>query len=139
MNELKLMRSFYLSLQCDNEFEMITGPLILIFECFGSFLFTFSYFNFVSFSCLFLIDSAAGATAFACGKKTYNAGIAVDAAGQPIGTLLEAAIAKGYKTGVVAKSRLSHATPAAFTAHVQKRKEKERKREKEAEHKDKHN
>jgi len=63
-------------------------------------------------------DSAAGATAYACGKKTYNAGISVDASGQPIGTLLEAAIAKGYKTGIVAKSRISHATPAAFSSHV---------------------
>ena len=63
-------------------------------------------------------DSAAGATAFACGLKTYNGGIAVDADQTPCGTVLEAAKAQGYMTGLIATSRITHATPASFSSHV---------------------
>lgn len=63
-------------------------------------------------------DSAAGATAFACSLKTYNGAIGVDPQQQPCGTVLEAAKAKGYKTGLVVTSRITHATPASFSAHV---------------------
>ena len=66
-------------------------------------------------------DSAAGATAYACGVKTYNGAIAVDTAGRPLATLLEAAKARGMATGLVATSRITHATPAAFAAHVPQR------------------
>lgn len=66
-------------------------------------------------------DSAAGATAFACGVKSYNGAIAVDADGQPVATLLEGAEARGMATGLVATSRITHATPAAFSAHVTSR------------------
>jgi alkaline phosphatase len=66
----------------------------------------------------FVTDSAAGATAFACGIKTYNGGISVDMKSRPCGTVLEAAKMKGLLTGLVATSRISHATPATFAAHV---------------------
>ncbi|KAI9088329.1 alkaline phosphatase [Phlyctochytrium arcticum] len=66
-------------------------------------------------------DSAAGATAFACGIKTYNGGIAVDADAKPCGTVLESAKEKGYFTGMVVTSRITHATPASFAAHVASR------------------
>lgn len=66
-------------------------------------------------------DSAAGATAYACGIKTYNGAIAVDTAGRPVATLLEAARARGMATGLVVTSRITHATPAAFAAHVPQR------------------
>ncbi len=66
-------------------------------------------------------DSAAGATAYACGAKTYNGAIAVDTAGRPLATLLEAAKARGMATGLVVTSRITHATPAAFAAHVPQR------------------
>ncbi len=66
-------------------------------------------------------DSAAGATAYACGIKTYNGALAVDTAGQPVATLLEAAKAQGMAVGLVATSRITHATPAAFAAHVPQR------------------
>lgn len=36
----------------------------------------------------------------------------------PCGTLFEAAKSKGMKTGLVATSRITHATPASFPAHV---------------------
>lgn len=63
-------------------------------------------------------DSAAGATAYACGLKTYDGAIAVDDQHRPCRTLLEAAERRGMATGLVATSRITHATPAAFAAHV---------------------
>ena len=66
-------------------------------------------------------DSAAGATAFACGVKTYNGAIAVDTLRQPLATVLEAAEARGMATGLVATSTITHATPASFSAHVPNR------------------
>lgn len=63
-------------------------------------------------------DSAAGATAYSTGVKTYNGAIAVDTMHQPLGTVLEAAEAEGMATGLIARSRITHATPAAFAAHV---------------------
>ncbi|KAJ2776934.1 vacuolar alkaline phosphatase [Coemansia javaensis] len=67
-------------------------------------------------------DSAAGATVYSCGGiKTYNGAIGVDSRGQPCGTIMEAAKARGYVTGIVTTSRITHATPAAFAAHVEHR------------------
>ncbi|GJJ78478.1 alkaline phosphatase [Entomortierella parvispora] len=65
-----------------------------------------------------ITDSAAGATAFSCALKTYNAAIGVDRNGNPCGTILEAAKDRGMLTGMVVKSRVTHATPASFSAHV---------------------
>ncbi|CED83628.1 alkaline phosphatase [Phaffia rhodozyma] len=68
----------------------------------------------------FVTDSAAGATAFSCAMKSYNGAISVEPEGRhkPCGTVLEAAKQRGYKTGLVVTSRLTHATPACFYAHV---------------------
>ncbi|KNC52584.1 alkaline phosphatase [Thecamonas trahens ATCC 50062] len=65
-------------------------------------------------------DSAAGATCFSCALKTYNGAIGVTDSQPPeaCATVLEAAAAAGMATGVVVTSRVTHATPAAFTAHV---------------------
>ncbi|KAI8386420.1 PHO8 [Nakaseomyces glabratus] len=63
-------------------------------------------------------DSSAGATAFSCGMKTYNSGTGVGPDKTPCGTLLEAAKLKGYLTGLVVTTRLTDATPAAFSSHV---------------------
>ena len=65
-----------------------------------------------------ITDSAAGATAYAAGTKTYNGAIAVDTTQQPVATLLEAAERRGLATGLVATSRITHATPASFSSHV---------------------
>jgi len=65
----------------------------------------------------YITDSAAGATAFACGKKTKNGAIAVDTAGKPMPTLLEMAIKEGLATGLVTTCAITHATPASFIAH----------------------
>lgn len=68
-----------------------------------------------------ITDSAAGATAFACGKKTYNGAIAVDPDTTHLVTILEEAEARGMATGLVATSTIVHATPASFIAHVKSR------------------
>ncbi|OMJ07102.1 Repressible alkaline phosphatase [Smittium culicis] len=69
----------------------------------------------------FVTDSAAGAVAFASGIKTYNNALGVDRNGVPVGTNMEAAHRLGYKTGVVVKSYITDATPAAFASHVLER------------------
>ncbi|KAJ5774294.1 hypothetical protein N7457_009190 [Penicillium paradoxum] len=63
-------------------------------------------------------DSAAGATAFSCGRKSYNSAISVLPDHSPCGTVLEAAALAGYKTGLVVTTRLTDATPACFAAHA---------------------
>ena len=63
-------------------------------------------------------DSAAGATAFSCIIKTYNGAIGVNVDQVPCATIMEAAKSAGYMTGLVVTSRITHATPASFAAHV---------------------
>ncbi|KAJ5386751.1 alkaline phosphatase [Penicillium cosmopolitanum] len=63
-------------------------------------------------------DSAAGATAFSCGHKSYNGAISVLPDHSPCGTVLEAAALAGYKTGLVVTTRLTDATPACFASHA---------------------
>jgi alkaline phosphatase len=72
-----------------------------------------------------ITDSAAGATAFSCGKTTINYYVGVTPDGKPCGTLLEAAKAIGMKTGLVVTSSITDATPAAFASHAQTRKEED--------------
>ncbi len=66
-------------------------------------------------------DSASSATAYATGFKTENGAIAVDTLHRPLQTILEVAEARGMATGLVTTSRITHATPAAFAAHVSNR------------------
>ncbi len=66
-------------------------------------------------------DSAASATAFACGIKTYNGAIGVDTDTMPVRSILEEAEAHGLATGLVATSTIVHATPASFIAHEKRR------------------
>jgi alkaline phosphatase len=63
-------------------------------------------------------DSAAGATAFASGVRTFNGAVGVDADGRPVPTLLERARAVGKSTGLVTTAQVTDASPAAFGAHV---------------------
>jgi alkaline phosphatase len=69
-----------------------------------------------------ITDSAAAATSFASGIKTYNGAIGVDENKNPVGTILEEAEQKNYATGLVASSTIVHATPASFIAHNEARK-----------------
>ena len=66
-------------------------------------------------------DSAAGATAFASGVRTFNGAVGVDAQGRPVPTLLERARAAGKATGLVTTAQVTDASPAAFGAHVEDR------------------
>ncbi|KAI0004871.1 alkaline phosphatase-like protein [Xylariaceae sp. FL0662B] len=63
-------------------------------------------------------DSAAGATAFSCGKKSYNGAISMLPDSTPCGTVLEAAKKAGYMTGLVVTTDITDATPACFASHV---------------------
>lgn len=73
-----------------------------------------------------ITDSAAGATAFSCGFKSYNGAISVLPDQTPCGTVLEAAKKAGYMTGLVVTTRITDATPACFAAHVNSRQEEDR-------------
>ncbi|QPG93894.1 hypothetical protein C2857_003409 [Epichloe festucae Fl1] len=66
-------------------------------------------------------DSAAGATAFSCGKKSYNGAISMLPDYQPCGSVLEAAKRAGYATGLVVTTDITDATPACFASHVMMR------------------
>lgn len=66
-------------------------------------------------------DSAAGATAFATGEKTYNNAIGVNKDTLRVKTILQEASEKGLATGLIATSTIVHATPAAFIAHAASR------------------
>jgi len=65
-----------------------------------------------------ITDSAASGTAFATGKKTYNGGIGILEDSTTVENIVEMASKKGVKTGLVATSSITHATPASFYAHV---------------------
>lgn len=64
-----------------------------------------------------ITDSAAGATAFACGVKTYNGAIGLTTDSAACETILEELQEQGYATGLIATATIVHATPAAFAAH----------------------
>lgn len=70
-------------------------------------------------------DSAASATALASGFKTKNQAVGVDPAGKPLESILEVAHGAGLATGLVTTTRITHATPAGFVAHVPHRDEEE--------------
>jgi len=70
-------------------------------------------------------DSAAAASQFATGEKTRNESLSLSVDGYRTETLVEWATSHGLDTGIVSNMRLSHATPAAFAAHVPSRYESE--------------
>jgi len=65
-----------------------------------------------------ITDSAAGATAFATGQKSYNGAISVDTLEKDLETIIEVIQGKGVKSGLVATSSITHATPACFYSHA---------------------
>ncbi|MDI9395421.1 MAG: alkaline phosphatase [Euryarchaeota archaeon] len=84
-----------------------------------------------------ITDSSSAATAFATGYKTTNGFVSVGPSNasvlsilkspsesmqyRPLATVLEGAKLEGKATGLVATSRVTHATPAAFASHVDNR------------------
>jgi alkaline phosphatase len=69
----------------------------------------------------YVTDSAASATAWASGVKSYNGAIGVDIQGKPHRTLIERAKAAGLATGDVSTAAIQDATPGAQIAHVVQR------------------
>lgn len=65
-------------------------------------------------------DSAASATTYATGYKTYNGRISY-LNGKPLTTIAEEAMQNGKKVGVVATKVVTDATPAAFLTHSKSR------------------
>ncbi|MEC8739587.1 MAG: alkaline phosphatase, partial [Bacteroidota bacterium] len=69
-----------------------------------------------------ITDSAAGATAFSTGKKTYNGAIGLDADSNTVPNIVEIINKeKQMSAGLVATSSITHATPACFYAHQKNR------------------
>ncbi len=66
----------------------------------------------------FITDSAASGTAIACGEKTNNGRIGMDADGKKnLVSAAEFARDAGRKVGIVTSVTINHATPAAFYGH----------------------
>ena len=72
-----------------------------------------------------ITDSAAGATAFSAGTKTYNGAIGVDPNAAPLNLITEQLKTKGLSNGLIATSSITHATPASFFARADSRKKEE--------------
>lgn len=66
-------------------------------------------------------DSAAAATAMACGQRTYNSAIGVSLQQVPLRSISELAYAQGKAVGIVTTDLVTGATPSGFSAHVSKR------------------
>ena len=62
-------------------------------------------------------DSAAAATAIACGTKTYNGAVGVDAKRRRLESVAEVAHKAGKAVGIVTTVTINHATPAGFYGH----------------------
>lgn len=65
----------------------------------------------------YITDSAAGATAFATGKKTRNRAIGVDSNLVPARSIIRDFKARGMKTALISSGDITDATPASFYAH----------------------
>lgn len=68
-----------------------------------------------------ITDSAAAATAMASGVKTNRGVVGLDARLGFVSTILEHAKSQNKFVGLVTTTQISHATPAAFAAHVKNR------------------
>ena len=71
-----------------------------------------------------LTDSAASATAYASGVKTWNGRLGKDRDGDDVQNVMELARAQGMATGIVTSDDVTGGTPAAFMAHVNSRGDK---------------
>lgn len=70
-------------------------------------------------------DSAAAASAWATGQRTYNGAISVDLDGAPLPILGAQARAAGRATGLVTTAQVTDASPAAFFSTVPDRSQQE--------------
>ncbi len=65
-----------------------------------------------------VVDSACSASQLASGQPALSETVGLNAEGEPVPTVLELARSRGKATGLVSDTRLTHATPAGFAAHV---------------------
>ena len=70
----------------------------------------------------YVTDSAASATAWSTGVKSYNGALGVDIHEKDHQNILELAKAAGYATGNISTAELQDATPAVLVSHVISRK-----------------
>ena len=68
-----------------------------------------------------ITDSAPAGTALSTGNKTNPGVVGLNSEGKPRATVLEAAELNGLSTGIISTSEITHATPAAFSSHVESR------------------
>lgn len=68
-------------------------------------------------------DSAAAATALACGVKTFNGALGMDASKKKVNSSAWIAKNSGRRIGILTSVTFNHATPGGFYAHVPKRTE----------------
>ena len=64
-----------------------------------------------------ITDSAAAATAIACGEKTNDGMVGVTPDGSRLESVAEVAAKRGMKVGIATTTMITHATPAGFYAH----------------------
>lgn len=70
----------------------------------------------------YITDSAASGTAIACGEKTNNGRIGMDAEGKrKLESVAEVAKKNGRTIGILTSITINHATPASFYAHNESR------------------
>ncbi len=65
-----------------------------------------------------VVDSGCAATALASGVESLPRTLGLDARGKSVESILERAKAAGKSVGLVSDTRITHATPAAFVAHI---------------------
>lgn len=70
----------------------------------------------------YVTDSAASATAWSIGVKTYNGALGIDVYGKSHESLIELAKKAGIATGDITTAEIQDATPAALLAHINSRK-----------------
>ena len=69
----------------------------------------------------YVTDSAASATGWSTGTKTYNGALGIDIRGTAQKTILELAKDQGFATGDITTSEIQDATPAALFSHISER------------------
>jgi alkaline phosphatase len=69
----------------------------------------------------YVTDSAASATGWSTGTKTYNGALGIDIKDGKHATILELAKAQGFATGDVTTSEIQDATPASLFSHITER------------------
>lgn len=76
---------------------------------------------------LVLTDSAAAATALATGVLTRNGrvGYGADNVNEPLKTIMDWALEKGKRTGIISTENLLGATPMSFSGHAESRSDSE--------------